>query len=259
MRMRWFLPLALVAVVAGGCRGGPATVTSPAASPTSAPSTSSPTATSPSLPPPASTSPTPAAEIRLPSDAPTSFDTDLAPQELPLDELVPPGAEVDSTWILGPPADPVRQVGIVWARGTDPFAREHGFELWRPSGGHPSWRVVYAFTDPAAKGVDGIRTASGDLTGDGIADLLTFEDTDGSGGCGTWRVIASDEAGATEIFRRMTCDTQIQIVDGTLRVRAAVYAPGDAHCCPSAFRTTTLRWDGASWSVVGVILSPTSS
>ena len=47
-----------------------------------------------------------------------------------------------------------------------------------------TWRAVYAFTDPARSGVFGIRVDTGDLTGDAIADLLSFEDLGGSGACG---------------------------------------------------------------------------
>jgi hypothetical protein len=194
--------------------------------------------------------------LQLPPDAPTTFDADSAPADLPLDQLVPPGAEVDSTWVLNPPDDPVQQLGVVWSRGEDPLFRERGFELWRPFPESPTWRVVYAFTDPLAMGVLGIRTTSADLTRDDVPDLLTFEDTGGSGACGTWRVVATGDVSATEVYRRQTCDADLAVVGGHLELSEAVFEPGDSHCCPSAFRTTTLEWNGERFVRTNVSESP---
>jgi hypothetical protein len=105
--------------------------------------------------------------------------------------------------------------------------------------------------------VFGIRVDAGDLTGDAIPDLLSFEDVGGSGACGTYRVIASTVGDASEIFRRATCDTEIAISKGDLRVREAVFEPDDPHCCPSAFRTSVLRWNGATWEEVSSEVVPT--
>ena len=180
----------------------------------------------------------------------------MPPEELPVESLAPPGAEVISTWYLTPPEDLVAQVGLAWTRGADPFAAEHGFAVWQRFPDRPPWRVVYAFTDPPAAGVLGVRFDAADLTGDAIGDALTFEDMGGSGACGLWRVVESGAGFATEIFRRMTCDTEIQVADAALRIRAAVYEPGDSHCCPSRFRTTTLRWDGETWNVIDKVVNP---
>jgi hypothetical protein len=46
------------------------------------------------------------------------------------------------------------------------------------------------------------------------------------------------------------------LASGTLRIRAAEYEPGDSHCCPSRFRTTTIRWDGSGWTVVDRVVTP---
>ena len=61
---------------------------------------------------------------------------------------------------------------------------------------------------------------------------------------------------AREIFRREACDTQIAIAGGDLRIREAVFRPDDPHCCPSAFRESTLRWNGTSWEVVSSEVVP---
>jgi hypothetical protein len=64
------------------------------------------------------------------------------------------------------------------------------------------------------------------------------------------------ERGAEQIWNRTTCDTQVRPADGDLVVREAVFETGDAHCCPSAFRTTTLRWNGETWDVVSRETTP---
>ncbi len=257
MRQR-LLALALLTTLAAGCGGEPVPPPpSPVATTTAeGPSASTPTPSTPTPSTPTVAPPSPAAAIRLPPDAPTVFTGTVVAGELPVARLVPPGATVGSTWVLQPPDDAIAQVGVVWSRGADPLSSEHGLEIWRPA--PPGWRVAFAFTDPAGAGVFGIRAETADLTGDGVPDLLTFEDTGGSGGCGTWSVIASEPAGPTQILRRSTCDTQIQPEGGDLKVRAAVFAPGDSHCCPSAFRTTTLRWNGSAWTVVDRVVTPAS-
>lgn len=167
---------------------------------------------------------------------------------MPPDALVPPAARATTSWYLSPPADPLALVGVAWGRGADPFAQEHGFVVWeRFDGQTPAWRAVYAFTDEPPSGVLGIRLSTGDLTADGTPDALTFEDMGGSGGCGTWRVISPTAGAASQIFRRQTCDTEVTNSSGTLKIREAVFAPGDSHCCPSSYRIAILRWDGRRW------------
>jgi hypothetical protein len=218
---------------------------SPPASPSDPPSATP--SVSPSTEPPPE--PTPEPDLQVPADAPTVVDDpsdvgkvsagDLAP-------LVPPRAETTFTALQRRPQDPLDQIALAWRRGPDAFASTHGFVVWQRFPG-PSWRALYAFTDRPSGGVLGITMEPGDLTGDGIADLLTNEQTGGTGACGRWRVVASEPGGATEIFRRDTCDTEIAIAGGELRIREAVYEAGDPHCCPSAFRVTTLGWNGREW------------
>ncbi len=254
--MRRLLPPSLLALTLAVSCGGE-TIPPPTSAPTSVARTASP---SPSLPPSPSpspsASPTPEPALRLPSDAPTTYPDADAPEAVPVERLVPPGAQVTSTWVMSPPGDPVGQVGIAWARGDDPFAQEHGFVLWQSFAGGPPWRAIYGYFDSAARGVLGVRLTVDDLTGDGNPDALTFEDTGGSGACGTWRVIATSEGSATQIWKRTTCDTDVHPVGGDLVIRTSVYEPDDAHCCPSAYRTTTLRWNGASWDVVAREVTP---
>ena len=196
-----------------------------------------------------SVEPAPEPDLQLPADAPTVVDgpADIAKVSAgDLAPLVPPRAEITFTTLQTTPQDPIDQVALAWRRGADAFASTHGLVVWQRFEG-PAWRALYAFTDRPRAGVLGITMESGDLTGDGIADLLTSEHTGGTGACGRWRVVTSLPGSATEIFRRDACDTEIAIADGELRIREAVYEPGDPHCCPSAFRVTTLRWNGEHW------------
>jgi hypothetical protein len=249
------------AVVLSACDGGeeagaPSPSTPATSAPPGEPSASTTESPSPTPSPEASSTPSPPREVELPPDAPTTLEIDAGPADLPLDRLVPPGAEVHATWILDPPEDPTRLLGVVWSRGEDPLFRERGFAVWMPFEDPPRWEVVYAFTDPEEAGVLGIRTAEGDLTGDNVPDLMTFEDVGGSGGCGTWRVVVSGASVATEVFRRQTCDAELSIVGDHLELLEAVFEPDDAHCCPSAFRTTVLEWDGERFARTGVRESP---
>ena len=237
------LAVPLLVFVAGACSGNDGAVTldtpSNPPSPTFSPSPSVPPSPSPSP----TVSPTSAPELQLPADAPTTFADPLEPDAVPSEALVPPGASVTSTWTMTPPSDPVALIGLAWSRGGGLVHVEHGFVVWERFEETPPWRAVYGFTDKPAKDVFAVRLSIDDLTADGINDALTFEDTDGSGACGTWRVVSPTEGAVTELFRQQTCDTQIINSAGTLKIRQAVFAPGDAHCCPSSFHVTILRWN----------------
>lgn len=172
-----------------------------------------------------------------------------------LSPLVPSGATPGTSAVLARPGDPIDQIAVTWEAGEPPLGPT-GMIVWRLVDDGRSWRAVYAFTDPRNSGVFGIRIDQADVTGDEIADLLSFEDVGGSGACGTYRVVASTDGGASEILRRDVCDTQVQIAGGDLLLRAAVFEADDPHCCPSAFRTTVLRWNGSAWERVSSEISP---
>ena len=242
--------LCLAAVACGGqdvplaspspTSGTPTPGVSPEPSPSPGPTTAPSPTDDPWIPP----------ALQLPADAPTTFAEPKTPQQLAdadYADLAPPGAVVTFTAVLELPEAPFEQVALAWRRGEDPFATAQGFVVWRRFDGWPAWRALHAFTDRPAKGVLGIRLDTGDLTADGVADLLTFEIAGGSGACGTWRVTGSFPEAPTEILRRETCDAELRIVQGGLQLREAVFEPGDAHCCPSAFRLTRLEWDGEAF------------
>jgi hypothetical protein len=261
-RVRFLVPVVTSLALAGAaCSGSgepvpspPATTRTTATETTRTPS-STPTTPSPSVSPGPAVDP----DVRLPEGMPAIVDdaTDLALIAAgDFGALVPPGASYANASVLVTPEDPIDQIALTWL-DEEPSGHRSGLIVWQRFADPPIWRAVYAFTDPPRKGVFGIRVDTGDVTGDRIVDLLSFEDVGGSGACGTYRVIATTVGEASEIFLRDTCDTEIAISQGDLRVREALYRPDDPHCCPSAFRTTVLRWNGGSWEETSSEVVPT--
>jgi hypothetical protein len=256
--LQMILSLALAGAACSGSND-PGLSTTATVGPTTIPLTS----TESAPPPSPSTGPSPTLstdpDVRLPAGMPATADD---PDDVALiaagdvGPLMPPGASPVSTLTLATPQDPIDQIALTWL-DEGPSQRRMGLIVWQRFDDHPTWRAVYAFTDPPSKGVFGIWVDTDDLTRDAVPDLLSFEDVGGSGACGTYRVVSSTEGDASAIFRRDTCDTEIAISGGDLRVREAVFRPDDAHCCPSAFRTSVLRWNGATWEEISSEVVPT--
>ena len=62
-----------------------------------------------------------------------------------------------------------------------------------------------------------------------------------------------DLAANADVFTKQTCDTTIDLSPDPvgLVVRQAIFAPGDAHCCPSSMKISVLTFDDASgWTVL---------
>lgn len=249
--MRRLLVLALALLALSACDGSRQEPTPTPVSGTSGSTGSAPPSSSSSVTPTASPTPEPSppsASVKLPADAPRTVDDPAAIALVhagDLTPLVPPGATVG---FRESRTDQFAEVAFTWRRGDDPFAQEQGFVIWQRS--LQAWAAVYAFTDKPAEGVLGISVQVGELTDDGVDEYLTFEQTGGSGACGTWRVITSSPGRPQEVFDRTACDTDVRIVNGALEVREAVYEPGDPHCCPSAFLTSTFEWDGEAFVLV---------
>ncbi len=235
---------ALAVVLAIGACGTepPATPTPTSASPTPSPSTSPEPSVSPSP------SPIPEPE---PGQMPSTFAEDLEPSELPLDELVPEGADVTGQWFAFT-ADGV-VVLVAWVEpGSDAFLLPRGFALWHRHASSPHWRVGLVERHDADAGIQEIQMSTTDLTGDGSDDALIFEGVGGSGACGSWLVL--DVSREKQTYRRQLCDGRIDPAppgSPGLVVTRSVYREGDAHCCPSAMRETTLAWTGRAWRVTG--------
>ena len=219
---------------------------------TQTPAAPSPTSASPAESPSPSPEPSPIPEPSPepePGEMPRTFEADLEPSELPPEKLIPGGADVTGQW-FGFTAGGVVAL-IAWVEpGSDAFLLPRGFALWRRHASSPHWRVGLVERHDAEEGIQEIQMSTTDLTGDDSDDALVFEGIGGSGACGRWVVI--ELAGGKETYRRELCDGRIDPgppgSPGLVLTRS-VYREGDAHCCPSAMRETTLAWTGEAWRV----------
>lgn len=213
--------------------------------------------TSPSKTPLVSPPPSPSLEpVGLPAGTPESYPEGVNAADLPSEALVPAGTTPSELWPVVAP-DGTQFALVAFAEpGDDPFRQARGLIVWRRFDVAPPWRPVFGISDAADAGVVQIRATIGDATGDGSPDALTFEDTGGSGACGVWRVL--DLAANAQVFERQTCDTTIDLSADPvgLVIREAVFEEGDAHCCPSATRTSVLVLQGPGWKVYPVIVQP---
>jgi hypothetical protein len=248
--MRRSLALVVLLGVLSACGGEPVPVAQPTTPTTSEP----PSSPTPSASPTGSTTPSPsptASPIVLPPGVPSSYAPDDEPGDVPVDELIPKTADATGTEF---PRFPRGEIGIVvtYVRGTNPFAAEHGFVVWRRFARSPHWRATYGFRDAARAGVLGIQVTLGEATGDDLPDALTFESVGGTGNCGGWRLVQLGLALDDQIEPIDSCDAQIEFSTDPvgLLVTESVFKPGDAHCCPSKYRVTQLEWDGEAFSVM---------
>jgi hypothetical protein len=187
--------------------------------------------------------------VDLPAGTPKSFAEGIAAADLPPAALIPAGTTPSELWpVIAPDGTQFALVSFA-EPSDDPFRQARGLIVWRRFEDAPPWRPVFGISDAADAGVVQIRATIGDATGDGSPDALTFEDTGGSGACGVWRLL--DLAANAQVFERQTCDTTIDLSANPvgLVVREAVFEEGDAHCCPSAMRTSVLVLDGSLWTV----------
>ena len=241
--MRIWAGALTVALATVGCAEEPPAPSGPTSS-TSVSETTSITPEPPSLSPEPSPSPDPAAGAM-----PAVFIADLAPPDLPAEELIPVGADVTGEWFAL--TDRGAAVLIAWVEpGTDYTRLPRGFAVWRRFDAEPHWRTVLVTRRDAEDGVQEIQITTVDLTGDGSDDALVFEGVGGSGACGRWSVV--DLARVKETYHRDLCDGRIEpgpLSSPGLVLTGSVYRQGDAHCCPSALRRTTLRWTGTMWRV----------
>lgn len=250
----------MIALLATGCGG---TDVSPSATPAATAhrsDTSPPSSTSAASGTVAANSTSPsvdAASPRIPSVLPAAYEGDVPAADVPVDALVPAGADVTGTWYASTSAGDA--IVVAWlVPGTDPIRLARGLAVWRRFTDAPAWRPVFGFERQRGSGVLGIEALTADVTGDGSEDALVFETIGGSGGCGTYRVV--DLAVAAEVFTREACDTRVDPTRDPvgLTIAEAVFRDGDAHCCPSATRVTVLTYTGADgWDIASRTTTPT--
>lgn len=239
--MRRLVVLAGIALAIGACDGGASTATRSPWSVPSAPSPGSPAGAS-SMP--ATPSATP---VRLPPGAAQDLPDDVPAGDLDPARLIPRRADVEEAWVVD---EPEAIVVAYVVPGDDPFRAERGTLVWRRFDDAPVWRAVAWFPTSAESGVLGVDGIVADVTGDGMGDVLLGAFTGGSGACARWSVVDVDAA--DEVFVRDVCDGRIDpsVYPAGLSIEQAVYRVGDPHCCPSAFKTTVLTYDGdRTWAV----------
>jgi hypothetical protein len=221
---------------------------------TGTPTTTSPAATSPVTPPPTtgppttvttSVAPPPSPVPSLPPGVPPGFEDDVASGNVPAAALIPLRAEVAGTWYGA--TEEGDAIVVAWRMPSeDPYRTAQGVVAWRrfDDDGAP-WRPVWGETFPARAMLLANTAEVGEVTGDASDEVVVFAETGGSGGCGSYTVV--ELATGTPVYDRPdVCDTRL-VTDPSipgLILTEAVYRAGDAHCCPSAFRTTTLTYEG---------------
>jgi hypothetical protein len=172
--------------------------------------------------------------------------------------LVPLDARVISGVVLGgePP-----EIAVTFERDYA-SAQETALELWRDDA--PAWRRIFLFRRIAVSD-DYVRIVkTGDVTGDGRRDVLVFQDQDGSGGCGVWRLFADAGGRVRELSVRRGCtDTTWVTLEGpTLVDYEAVGSSKDPktgtyiHCCWLRWTRVAFAWRGTSRSVVSRTVGP---
>ena len=250
-RLAW---IAVFASLSPACFGEDVPVGSitPSATLTTQPSSPSTTtiATNTETPPPV--------PVDLPAGVPRRYGPDAEPGDLPLEELVPKDADVTGQW-FATLSDGRQVVLVAFSRGGDVFGSEQALLEWVRSEDTPHWRPVFAVDEPPEAGVLGITVRTGDATGDGSPDALSFAATGGSGACGTWRLI--DLSGAADVWDLVVaCDTSLEFSTDPvgLSMTEAIFKPGDAHCCPSRFRISQLEFDGTTMIVTDSHTEPAS-
>lgn len=186
-----------------------------------------------------------------------TFGPDLEPAEIPPEDLVPEDASVTGRW-FGFTDDGIG-VLVAWVEpGSDVFRLPRGFSFWERFPSMPHWRAVLVQHHDANEGTQEIQISTTDLTGDRSDEALVFEGVGGSGACGSWLVI--DLLRAKETFARHLCDGRIDPgppESPGLVITESMFRPDDAHCCPSAFRETTLAWIGKAWRVTDTQVTET--
>ena len=102
--------------------------------------------------------------------------------------LAPHGARIVSRRTLPATATTPSQTVVVWARplADDPTVKRFGVRIWQGK------TIVYEHRSPV--NTESASFEAGDFTGDGHDDLLVFDNTDGSGGCGVYRALANTGA-----------------------------------------------------------------
>jgi hypothetical protein len=159
--------------------------------------------------------------------------------------LAPRGARVLVDRRLG--TDPPQRV-LTWRLGG--YAEE-------PSSGLYGVTIVEGnrrlYSHRARQGAERVSVETGDFSGDGRADVLVFDDLDGSGACGAYRALVTASGSVRQVQTRLLCEDQgsIHVRRGGLLVslgeKKDPKTRDQIHCCYLFVRKTLVRWSGTSW------------
>lgn len=169
---------------------------------------------------------------------------------------MPEDAQVLNAQTLGAAGGVPEQVVVTWRRQTHPddYA-EHALVIWQRSSDArhgTSWRRIYQLDQYRYAHkihVENITADVADITGDGHLDVLAYQDTGGTGGCGQYDLLATAAGAVRNVFHASECedDTVIALRPNALVIdRGLAYAPGGQHIHPvfKTFRRTLKRWNG---------------
>ena len=114
---------------------------------------------------PASPSVTVTPSPDLPAGVPSSYDEDVARQDVPSEALIPPGMELSNRWMTETDAREV--IVVAYFKPTnDPFVQARGLVEWRRSeGAEPPWTPVFGIAHAKDEGILGFEAVIGDAGG----------------------------------------------------------------------------------------------
>lgn len=175
-------------------------------------------------------------------------------------DLAPPRATVETS-VLPAAGRVPEQVFVQWERetrteagpGAGQLQSEQGVLLWQADreGRATKWRVVYGRRYPWYLS---LGYATGDVTGDGHADIL-LSALQGSGGCGPWRLVATVAGRMREMFSRDACEMRMAIERGALVIDEPIGPcpdpQGSVHCFGGR-RRVEKRWNGTRLATTDV-------
>jgi hypothetical protein len=178
---------------------------------------------------------------------PRIFGGEFDPYAVPLQALIPERGRVWSARVVPAAAGIPPEIVVTWTEGVG----LRGLAVWqRHRGFVGQWRRIYLRRRGDNSPFQKFKTTIGDVTGDRHQDVLVFEDEDGSGGWGTYRLLAVVSGTMRQLYvRRASSDwTTIRLGRRGLVVSDGIgkdpRSAGSIHCCPRFIRTRVKRWNG---------------
>src|SRR5207237_4561081 len=125
----------------------------------------------------------------------------------PASKLAPPRSSVQSKLIRASRGEP-EQIVVSWHRQTrtapdqipEWFKTQQGILIWQREAG--AWHLVHRYR--TRNQYAGFTT--GDVNGDGHADVLIADETGGSGGCADWHLLATTRGRVTGLLHVFPSD-----------------------------------------------------